>query len=158
MTSSQRFTLVPASYLYLRRGNQVLLQQRANTGYMDGYWVAGAAGHVEPGETAAQAATREAAEELGVSVSLDNLTFLTVMQRTDGSTHPREQRVDWFWTATGWTGDPHISEPNKCVGLQWYDLSNLPPDIPGYESFVLQRWHNNTLPPSTTHGFAGARV
>lgn len=50
------FALVPASYVYLLRGDDVLLQQRQNTGYMDGYWVAGAAGHVDPGETARQAA------------------------------------------------------------------------------------------------------
>lgn len=155
MTDHRRFALVPASHLYLRRGDQVLLQQRANTGYMDGYWVAGAAGHLEPGETAAQAASREAAEELGVTVNPENLTLLTVMQRTDGGTLPREQRVDWFWTATDWTGHAHIAEPSKSGGLQWYDLSSLPAKVPDYETFVLQRWHLNTLPPNTTHGFTG---
>ena len=148
-----RFTLVPASYLYLRRGNRVLLQQRANTGYMDGCWVAGAAGHLERGETAAQAAVREAAEELGVVVTRDNLRFLTVMQRTDGSALPREQRVDWFWTAADWAGLPEIAEPGKCMGLAWYDLGDLPGEIPDYERFVLERWRDRTLPASTAHGF-----
>jgi hypothetical protein len=42
---SNRFSVVPAAYVYLSRGDQVLLQRRQNTGYMDGMWVAGAAGH-----------------------------------------------------------------------------------------------------------------
>lgn len=35
---SNRFQLVPAAYLIMRRGDRVLLQLRQNTGYMDGYW------------------------------------------------------------------------------------------------------------------------
>lgn len=49
MTSQPRtFALIPASYVYLRRDDQVLLQQRINTGYMDGHWAAGAAGISSP--------------------------------------------------------------------------------------------------------------
>ncbi|WP_245544781.1 NUDIX domain-containing protein [Mobilicoccus pelagius] len=62
------FALVPASYVYLLRGDEVLLQRRQNTGYMDSHWVAGAAGHIEPGETARHAAVREALEEIGVII------------------------------------------------------------------------------------------
>ena len=39
-----RYSLIPASYVYLLRDGAVLLQLRQNTGYMDGYWAAGAAG------------------------------------------------------------------------------------------------------------------
>ena len=88
------FALVPASYVLLLRGREVLLQRRQNTGYMDGFWVAGAAGHVEPGETSRQAAVREVREELGVDIDAGNLELATVMQRTDGVGVPREQRVD----------------------------------------------------------------
>ena len=50
-----------------RAGTEVLLQLRQNTGYMDDHWAAAAAGHVERGETAYDAARREALEELGVT-------------------------------------------------------------------------------------------
>ena len=68
-----RFVVVPASYVFLLRdgaaGTEVLLQLRQNTGYMDDHWAAAAAGHVERGETAYDAARREALEEIGVTTS-----------------------------------------------------------------------------------------
>ena len=61
---TERFVVVPASYVFLLRdgitGPEVLLQLRQNTGYMDDHWAAAAAGHVERGETAYDAARREA--------------------------------------------------------------------------------------------------
>ena len=69
---TDRFVVVPASYvLFLRRvgeEDQILLQLRQGTGYMDGHWATAAAGHVERGESVFAAAAREAAEELGVVV------------------------------------------------------------------------------------------
>ncbi len=154
MTSQPRtFALIPASYVYLRRDDQVLLQQRINTGYMDGHWAAGAAGHIEPGETAQTAAVREVAEELGVIVRESDLRLLTVMQRTDGTDTPREQRVDWFWAATTWAGNPEILEPTKNAQLAWCDLDQLPPLMPLYEQLMLACWWDQTLPLTCSFGF-----
>ena len=98
--SDDRFAVVPASYVYLLRetdqGTEVLLQLRQGTPYMDGHWAAAAAGHVERGETAYDAAHREALEELGVS-DLD-LDFAFTMQRTQFA-DPIDERVDFFFTA-----------------------------------------------------------
>lgn len=150
--STARLALIPASYVYLRRGDEVLLQCRANTGYMDGHWVAGAAGHVEHGETALEAAVREVAEEIGVVVDPQDLTLLTVMHRTSGTADPIEQRVDWFWSATRWTGEPHIREPHKCADLAWHRLDALPEPVPAYERMVLDGLTTG-LPATTTFGF-----
>ncbi|MCV7595585.1 NUDIX domain-containing protein [Micrococcus luteus] len=111
------FALVPASYVLLLRGPEVLLQRRQNTGYMDGFWVAGAAGHVEPGETARHAAVREAREELGVDIASAGLELVTVMQRTDGVGLTREQRVDWFWTCKEWMGE--LKRPELRAAPMW---------------------------------------
>ena len=63
---------------------------------MDGHWAAAAAGHVERGETAYDAARREALEELGVTdLELD---FAFTMQRTQFA-DPIDERVDFFFTA-----------------------------------------------------------
>jgi len=147
------FALVPASYVYLLRDDEVLLQCRANTGYMDGHWVAGAAGHIELGETALEAAVREAAEELGVTVRAEDLTLLTVMHRTDGSDNPIERRIDWFWSARVWAGEPRICEPKKCADLGWHRFDALPQPIPAYERAVIGSLAGTPLPLTTTHGF-----
>ena len=155
-TPSNRFALVPASYLYLIMHGQVLLQLRQNTGYMDGHWVAGAAGHVELHESAAQCAVREAAEEIGIAVELRDLEPLTVMQRTDGTPDPVGQRVDWFFAARCWAGEPTIMEPAKCARLEWHDLDRLPSPMPAYEREVLLDLRAGTLPPFMDYGFTDA--
>ncbi len=44
--------------------NEILLQQRANTGYLDEYWDL-PSGHVEYGESLSESAVREVEEEIG---------------------------------------------------------------------------------------------
>lgn len=89
--------------MILRRDDQVLLQLRSNTGYRDDHWAAGAAGHVEEGESVFRAACREAFEELGVEVEESNLEPITAMHRTnrgpDRGDNGIDERVDFFFTA-----------------------------------------------------------
>ncbi|MFE6995089.1 NUDIX domain-containing protein [Microbacterium sp. NPDC057659] len=132
-----RFSVIPASYVFLRSDAGVLLQLRHNTGYMDGMWSAGAAGHIELGETATGAAAREVAEELGVTVAQDDFAPVCVLQRTDGTDDPIEQRVEWFFTADVWTGEPVIQESEKCAELRWFALDALPQNIPPHERHAL---------------------
>lgn len=146
-------TLVPAAHVYLRRNGRVLLQQRCGTGYLDGHWVASAAGHVEQGETALACAVRELDEEIGVRALPEDLKILTVMQRTDGTDNPREQRIDWFFELSRWHGEPRICEPSKCSGLVWFELADLPTPIPDYERTLLAS--DGTTPLVSSYGFDG---
>jgi 8-oxo-dGTP diphosphatase len=155
-----RFVVVPAAYVFLLRdgidGAEVLLQLRQNTGFMDGHWAAAAAGHVEKGETAYDAAQREALEEIAVA-DLD-LRFVTTMQRTR-SGEPIDERVDFFFTARSWTGDPRIVEPEKCAELRWCLLDDLPDPVVPHELAVLDTIRAGRRTPYSTFGFppAGAR-
>ena len=98
---TDRFRVVPAAYVIFRREHdgrsQVLLQLRQGTGYMDGFWATAAAGHVEADESVLEAACREAAEELGVTVHEDDLVALCGMHRTGGNHDPIDERVDFFF-------------------------------------------------------------
>ncbi|WP_370290642.1 NUDIX domain-containing protein [Nocardioides sp.] len=155
-----RFSVVPAAYVYLLRGGEigapggagveVLLQLRQNTGFMDDHWAAAAAGHIERWETAAEAIAREAAEEIGVhDVVLD---FATSMQRTQRGLEI-DERVDFFFTARSWRGEPRIMEGAKCADLRWFALDDLPEAVVPHERFVLDGLRDATLAPLTAHGF-----
>lgn len=151
----ERFVVVPASYVYLLRqataggGDEVLLQLRQNTGYRDDHWSA-AAGHVERGETAYDAARREAREETGVEVG--SLTFVTSMQRTAHG-DPIDERIDFFFTARSWSGEPRIVEAAKAADLGWFPLSALPDPVVPHELHVLHGIIAGELPAYTTFGF-----
>jgi len=152
---TERFRVVPAAYVFLLRtggtgSDEVLLQLRQNTGFMDDHWAAAAAGHVEKGETAYDAARREASEEIDVGdLALD---FVTAMQRTR-SGEPIDERIDFFFTARSWSGTPRIVEPAKSAALEWYALSALPDPVVPHELHVLHGIIDGTLPAYTTFGF-----
>jgi 8-oxo-dGTP pyrophosphatase MutT (NUDIX family) len=151
---TDRFTVVPASYVFLLRdgpgGTEVLLQLRQHTGYMDDHWAAAAAGHVERGETAIDAAHREAAEEIAVSAL--QLEFVTAMQRTQHAA-PIDERIDFFFTARNWSGEPRVVEPEKCAALRWYPLDALPDPVVPHELEVLTRLRSGTSTSYSTFGF-----
>lgn len=150
-----RFVVVPASYVYLLRegehGTEVLLQLRQSTGYMDGHWAAAAAGHVERGESALAAAAREAAEELGITGV--ELTFELTMHRTQGQA-PIDERVDFFFSARTWTGEPRLMEPDKAADLAWFRLTDLPEQTVPHERLALQHLGRGT--GYLAVGFGGA--
>ena len=152
---TERFRVVPAAYVFLLRaghgGDEVLLQLRRDTGYMDDHWAAAVAGHVERGETAYDAAHREAREEIGVG-ELD-LTFVTAMQRTQ-SGEPIDERIDFFFTARTWSGQPRLVEPDKAADLRWYPLTALPDPVVPHELAVLDALRTGTTTAYSTFGFA----
>ncbi|QIX27981.1 NUDIX domain-containing protein [Nocardioides sp. JQ2195] len=153
----ERFAVIPAAYVFLlrdgERGTEVLLQLRQNTGYMDQHWAAAAAGHVEQGETAFAAAQREATEELGIT-GID-LTFVTSMQRSQGGA-PIEERIDFFFTARSWSGEPTVIEPEKCVEIAWFPLSALPEPVVPHEHQVLTGLREGQVPAYSTFGFTSS--
>ncbi len=138
------FALIPAAYVYLLRegvaGTEVLLQQRGEVPYMAGHWAAGAAGHVEPGEDAFTAATRELREELDISA---DLAFEFAMQRTQHGP-AIEERVDFFFTAREWAGTPRIVEPAKCAAIGWFPLDALPSPLVPHEAHALAHLGGST--------------
>lgn len=149
----ERFQVVPAAYLFLRRGQDVLLQLRNGTGFMDGHWAAAAAGHVEAGESVFDAACREASEELGIEVLEKDLVPLTTMHRT-GTTHlPVDERVDFFFECRSWQGEPRLQEPDKASDLGWFSLNALPHPVVPHELVVLDGIESSTLSPIVAFGF-----
>lgn len=154
---TERFRVVPAAYVLLRRhrsqGDEVLLQLRQNTGYMDGHWAMGAAGHVEAEESVLEAACREAREELGVVIAPEDLVPLAGMHRTGGNQRPIDERVDFFFECRRWKGEPRPVEPGKAADLRWFPLDSLPDPVVPHELVVLRSLCEGGPAPILTFGF-----
>lgn len=140
--TQQRFVVVPSVYLFLVRegkhGAEVLLQMRRGTPYMDGWWACGAAGHVEHRESALQAAVREAREELGIDIEPVDLRPLATLHRTNALNDPHEERIDLFFEVRRWRGEPHIAEPEKAAGLEWWPIDGTPEKLVPHEAQAFE--------------------
>ncbi len=125
--SKERFKLIASVYLVLIRNNKILLSRRYNTDYFDGNY-SFPAGHLDGNETLKQGMVREAKEEIGVDLKPNNLELIHVMNRKI----PNDERLDFFFSAKKWLGEPKIIETNKCDDLSWFKLNNLPKNIIPY--------------------------
>lgn len=124
-----RFTVIPAVYVVVRKDNQILLLRRHQTGYMDGMYGL-PSGHIDGHEAAEHAAIREAKEEIGVSLHAEDLRFVHVTHRvghTDDGSYV--ERVDIYFEVSAWDGEVINAEPHKCDELRWASLDELPDNL-----------------------------
>ena len=131
----ERFKLIPAVYVILRRGDDVLLFRRANTGYQDGRYSL-PAGHLEGDELGTKGIVREAKEEAGVTLNPEDLELVHVSHRLSRE-QVGQERLDLFFEATKWEGEPTNMEPHKCDDLSWFPLNNLPSEVTPFIKLVL---------------------
>lgn len=146
------YRLIPAAYVVLRRDDEVLLSRRFQTGWRDGWWSL-PAGHVEGGESCVDAIVREAEEEIGVGLRAAELVPLCTVHRTGGNTDPIDERVDFFFAADTWSGEPTIREPDRCSDLGWYALKDLPEPVVDPVDKVLAGLQSGRLPAIFATGF-----
>lgn len=136
MTKKERFKIIPAVFVLLRRGDNVLLLRRANTGYQDGKYSL-IAGHLDGDELATEAAVREAKEEAGITVDPSKLDFVHVSHRL-GRGNSGDERIDLFYELKEWQGEITNAEPHKCDDLSWHPLNDLPGDTLPHVRRVLE--------------------
>lgn len=123
----QNFPYVGSVYLFLIKDEQILLLRRFQTGYEDGNYGL-PAGHMDGNETARESCAREVREEIGILIDPENLSVVHVMHRKEA----HDERIDFFMTATAYTGEINNMEPHKCDELLWFPLDALPPNTIEY--------------------------
>ena len=133
--TKERFKLIPAVYLVLRRGEEVLLLRRANTGYQDGKYGT-VAGHLEGDELATDAMVREAKEEAGITIDPKALSLVHTAHRLSRN-QVGQERMDLFFEASSWDGKVKNAEPEKCDDLSWHKLTDLPENMLPFVRRVL---------------------
>ncbi len=130
----ERFKLKVSVYVIFLKEDKVLLSRRFNTGWQDGNYGL-PSGHLESQETLIEALLRETAEEIGIKLNQENVTFIHVM-------HRKSNYIDFFFLARNWTGDPKNMEPNKCDDLKWFPLNKLPDNMVPSVKFALENYQN----------------
>lgn len=131
---AERYRSFVDVHLILRAGDRVLLGERRNTGFCDGFFHL-PSGHLEEGESALAALVREAEEEIGVVVEPADARFVHFMHHRTS-----EGRVALFFEVDRWSGEPHNREPEKCAGLRWFSMTELSGRIVPYASDALRHY------------------
>lgn len=126
-------SLVAVYVIVINDQGEILLLERANTGYRDGYYDM-PAGHLEEGETLRQAALRELKEETGLTASEDQLEFVELLHRMSTD----RVYLDIFFQVKQWKGDAMIMEPSKCNHIAWFPLVRLPENIVPHQYQVIK--------------------
>ena len=127
-----------ACFVILRRNNKVAMIKRQNTGWMDGYYGL-PAGKVEYGEPFALAAVREAKEEVGVDIKINDLKYVHTVHRHAEKEDIFMDWVDIYFEASDWSGEPHNAEQQKADDFCWIDLIELPNNIVPTQRDALTR-------------------
>ncbi|WP_424187608.1 NUDIX hydrolase [Actinokineospora sp. G85] len=126
-------------HVLLLRDNHVLLTRRRGT-YGDGMWHL-PSGKLDPHESLPAGAAREACEEVGVTINPDDLEHTTVLHVADSGPTPR---LGVFFHTHRWTGTPTNQEPDKCAGLDWFPLDDLPDNVIPYPLAGIRAYATGT--------------
>lgn len=101
-----------------KSGQNLLLLERANTGFLDGkHTLPG--GHVQAGESMIVAAAREVHEEVGIE--LGGLSPCCVLPYSGG--------VNFVFSSNNWQGSIRNAEPDRCASVGWFDRNQLPDSV-----------------------------
>ena len=143
-----RATYRAAVYVIPKRGDEILLFRRFNTGFGDGQY-SFIAGHVEEGASVTATAMREALEEAGIGLSAQDLGFAHILHR-----HSEDGLVyfDFFFVVERWDGDPAVMEPHRCDGMVWASWQDLPAHTLPYIRAVVDQIFSQGRPFSE-HGW-----
>jgi 8-oxo-dGTP diphosphatase len=101
------------------RGGKVLLGKRLGA-HGEGFY-APPGGHIEGGESIAEAARREVMEECGLEITDIRLVSVGSYRWGQDSYY-----VDVDIVCSACSGEPLNLEPDRCAGWDWYDLNNPP--------------------------------
>jgi ADP-ribose pyrophosphatase YjhB (NUDIX family) len=141
--AKERPKAIPTVYLILLRNNKILMSRRFNTGFQDGNY-SFPAGHLDSvDEPCKQAIAREAKEEINVEIDLEDLELVHVSHRMQIEP-TNERRINLFFMARKWRGEPKIMEPDKCDDLSWFDIDKIPSNTIPYIRQVVNCIRNKT--------------
>ena len=124
-------TLTGYALVLLRKDDSILLVQRSHkASFAPGYYsIIG--GSLEANETFRQAAVREVAEEVGVTIHENSLSFAHTFYRSGALS----ELVAYIFECSHWEGKLENKEPEKHEQVLWAPQAKLPtPMLPAHSS------------------------
>lgn len=123
MSNKERPMFRSAMFVAIENENgEYLLQRRANTGFLDGYYDL-VSGHLEYNESCETCAVREAKEEVGLHIAPTDLKLVALFQ---SNFEPNIKYLNCIYTTNRYTGSPAIGEPKKIDDMKWFAPSHFP--------------------------------
>jgi ADP-ribose pyrophosphatase YjhB (NUDIX family) len=111
--------------LMLMNEDNVLLLRRCNTSYENGKYEF-PSGHIEEKETLIEAAAREALEETGVTVDINNIQFVGCVDNNTSGKH-----INILFKANKYYGEPKLIDGEESDDITWKKLTDLYNDVTG---------------------------
>ena len=131
----EREKFLSSIYLIIKNEQgEILLQRRQGTKLWPGF-LALPAGHIDEGENAYEAAIREAKEELGITITIEDIIDTFVVNRKNKSLPPY---YDVYFEISNYLGELTIAEPEKCSELVWSNPRKLPVDMIDFEKEAME--------------------
>ncbi len=112
----EKHVIIPAVCFLLEHEGKWFLGRRQNTGYCDNY-LNMPAGHIDVDETPREAAVREAKEEAGVDVSVEDISFVHVQYNRNAKSE--NDRTHYYFKVECRDQEPINMEPDKCSEVMW---------------------------------------
>jgi len=128
----KRPKFIISNYLLYIKNKKILLIRRFNTGYRDGMYGL-PAGHLDEHEPLTEAISREAKEEIGLSIKSKDFKVCHIMHRKES-----DERLDVFFSAKNIKGEPVNKEPHLCDNVKWFPLNKLPENIIPYIKIAIE--------------------
>lgn len=126
-------TLTGYALCLLRRKDKILLVQRSRNASFAPQYFSIIGGSLEHNETFRQAAVREVAEETGLHINEENLSFIHTFYRPG----TKSEFVAHLFACDRWDGVPENREPEKHEQIIWASLNKLPqPMLPAHQSIL----------------------
>lgn len=132
-----REEFLSAVYMLIKnKAGKILFQRRCGSKLWPNF-LGLPAGHIDKGEDAYIALTREAKEELDIDINSSFIEDTFVVNRLNKNLKPY---YDVYFVLNNYEGQIKIKEPNKCSELVWLSLDNLSDDVITFEKVALNNY------------------
>ena len=136
----ERFkSAITVGMILINENNELLLQKRCNTGYMDGKYAI-VSGHLEKNESMVSGIVREVKEEVNLDIKEENITLVCLIRRGDNDDY-----INSYFKCSEFSGTLKNMEVEKCSELKWFNIDNLPENIIPNDKRAIYNMINNIV-------------